>query len=89
MVTNTELFPIGLLIFGRDNPNHPVKYTSEKKTYLKRTLTPEKFEQLVGFIYTHEILPRGLNYDDHETENEVHEEGLYEILISFLGDGNK
>jgi hypothetical protein len=34
-------------------------------------------------------MPPSLNYDDHDSENVVHEEdGLNEMLIGFFGDGN-
>lgn len=33
------------------------------------------------------MIPSSLNDDDHDSENAVHEEGLYEMLTSFLGDG--
>ena len=46
MLTNTQ-DPTRLLIFGWDGPNHPLNHTNVKRAYLKRTLPPEKFEQLM------------------------------------------
>jgi hypothetical protein len=50
MATNTQ-DPTGLLRFGRDDPNHPLNHTKEKRAYLKRILPPEKIEQLMRLAY--------------------------------------
>jgi hypothetical protein len=43
LATNTQ-DPTWTLIFGRDNPNHPLNHTKVKKAYLKRILLPNNFE---------------------------------------------
>ena len=53
---------------------------------MKRTLPPEKFEQLMRLAYTDDMPPT-IN-DDDDSGNAVHEEGMNEMLTSFFGDGN-
>ena len=71
--TNTQ-DQIGLLRFGRDDPNHPLNHTRTKRESLKRTLPPEKFEQLMRLAYSDDRPPT-IN-GDHDSGNAMHEEGM-------------
>jgi hypothetical protein len=65
-----------------DDPNHPLNHTKEKRETLKRILPADKFEELMRLTYIDDM-PYSFN-DDDDSENGVHEEGLNEMLISFL-----
>jgi hypothetical protein len=53
---------------------------------LKRILPTDKFEEMIR-LTCNDDMSHNFNYDD-DSENAVHEEGLNEIIIGFLGDGN-
>jgi hypothetical protein len=57
-----------------------------KRATLKRILPADKFEELMILAYNDDM-PHRFN-DDDDNENEVHEEGLNEMLTGFFGDGN-
>jgi len=82
MATDTQ-DPTGLLMFGHDDPNHPLNHTKAKRAYLKRTLPPGKFKLLTRLSYIDDMPPI-LNDDDMPP---LHEEGLNEIIISLFGVG--
>ena len=75
-----------LLIFGRDDPNHPLNHTRVKRATLKKILPADKFEELMRLAYNDDM-PHSFN-DDDDSENAVHEEGLNEMLTVFFGDEN-
>ena len=87
MTTNIHN-PTELLIFRQDDPNHPLNHTREKRTSLKRTLPPDKFEQPMRLAYTDGMPPSLNDDDDDDSGNAVHKKGMNEILIAFFGDGN-
>ena len=53
---------------------------------MKRELPPAKFEELMNLARI-DGMPHHV-HSEHDDENEMHEEGLNEILTSFFGDGN-
>ena len=73
--TNTQ-DQTGLLIFRRDDPNHPLNNTRARKATLK----------LMKLTYIDDMPPSLQNEDDDA--NVVHEEGLNEMLTWFFRDGN-
>ena len=78
--------PNELSWFGWDtDPKHALNHTRAKRTSLKRTLPPEKSEQLMRLACADDMTP-SLNDDD--SGYEVHEEGMNGILTCFFGDGN-